>query len=107
MFILSIYELIKKKKSNLQVVRASDLISDSEMTPKPCQMSVVIQAAIHPSTSAYLMPRPPGPSGNTNAFPSQLRDKIPPAFNRSALGPPPGWTCPEHLPWEASKRHPK
>ncbi|XP_050960778.1 uncharacterized protein LOC127162047 [Labeo rohita] len=44
---------------------------------------------------------------NTEAFPGQPRDIIPPACPGSSPGPPPGGTCPEHLPREASRRHPE
>ncbi|XP_060798521.1 class I histocompatibility antigen, F10 alpha chain-like isoform X2 [Neoarius graeffei] len=44
---------------------------------------------------------------NTEAFPGQPRDIVPPACPGSSPGPPPGGTCLEHLPREASRRHPK
>ncbi|KAL0146834.1 hypothetical protein M9458_057773, partial [Cirrhinus mrigala] len=44
---------------------------------------------------------------NTEAFPGQPRDIVPPACPGSSPGPPPGGTCPEHLPREASRRHPE
>uniref|UniRef100_A0A3B4AEN1 Ig-like domain-containing protein n=1 Tax=Periophthalmus magnuspinnatus TaxID=409849 RepID=A0A3B4AEN1_9GOBI len=34
-------------------------------------------------------------------------DIVPPACPGSSPGPPPGGTCPEHLPREASRRHPE
>uniref|UniRef100_A0A8C4XBM0 Ig-like domain-containing protein n=1 Tax=Erpetoichthys calabaricus TaxID=27687 RepID=A0A8C4XBM0_ERPCA len=39
-------------------------------------------------------------------LPGQSRDIVPPACPGSSPGPPPGWTCPEHLTREASRRHP-
>ncbi|GAA6103505.1 uncharacterized protein LOC121641801 [Tachysurus ichikawai] len=45
--------------------------------------------------------------GNTEAFPGQPRDIVPSAYPGSTPGPPPGWICPEHLPREASRRHPE
>lgn len=41
------------------------------------------------------------------AFPGQFRDVDPPACPGSSSGPPSGGTCPQHLPREASRRHPK
>lgn len=47
----------------------------------------------HPS----LQPPPPGPSGDTEAFPGQLTNIIPPVCPASAPGPHPGGTCLENL----------
>ncbi|KAI3368147.1 hypothetical protein L3Q82_007809 [Scortum barcoo] len=45
--------------------------------------------------------------GDPEAFPGQLRDIVSLACPRSSPGPPPGGTCLEHLPREASRGHPK
>ena len=44
--------------------------------------------------------------GDPKAFLSQVGDVIPPPDPRSASGPPPRWTCLEHLSREAPSRHP-
>lgn len=44
--------------------------------------------------------------GNPKAFPGQPRYRISPAYPRSDLESLPGWTCPKHLPREASGWHP-
>ncbi|XP_066512619.1 cytoplasmic tRNA 2-thiolation protein 2-like [Hoplias malabaricus] len=44
--------------------------------------------------------------GYTEAFPGQSRHVVSPACSWSAPGPPPRWTCPEHLTREASRRLP-
>ena len=44
--------------------------------------------------------------GETETFPGQPRDINSPVFPRSALGSPPRWACPKHLPGEASRRYP-
>ncbi|KAK3560234.1 hypothetical protein QTP86_002183 [Hemibagrus guttatus] len=41
------------------------------------------------------------------AFPGQPRDIVSPACPGSSPGPLPGGACPEHLPRETSRRHPK
>ncbi|KAK3572117.1 hypothetical protein QTP86_022195 [Hemibagrus guttatus] len=41
------------------------------------------------------------------AFPGQPRNIVSPACPGSSLGPLPGGACPEHLPRETSRRHPK
>ncbi|XDV17126.1 hypothetical protein PO909_016540 [Leuciscus waleckii] len=43
--------------------------------------------------------------GDTEAFPGQSGDIVPPACPRSSPWPPPGGTCPEHLPGKATRRH--
>ncbi|XDV34781.1 hypothetical protein PO909_004908 [Leuciscus waleckii] len=43
--------------------------------------------------------------GDTEAFPGQPGDIVPPACPRSSPGSPPGGTCLEHLPRKASRRH--
>ncbi|KAI3365133.1 hypothetical protein L3Q82_010117, partial [Scortum barcoo] len=45
--------------------------------------------------------------GDPEAFPGQPRDIVSPACPGSSPGPPPGGTCLEHLPREASRGHPK
>ncbi len=45
--------------------------------------------------------------GNTEAFPGQSGDIIPAACPGSSPESPPSGTCPEHLPGEASRRHPE
>ncbi|KAK3567605.1 hypothetical protein QTP86_020291 [Hemibagrus guttatus] len=40
-------------------------------------------------------------------FPGQPRDIVSPACPGSSPGPLTGWACPEHLPRETSRRHPK
>ncbi len=45
--------------------------------------------------------------GDTEAFPGQSGDIIPPACPRSSLGSPPGGMRLEHLPRKASRRHPE
>ncbi len=45
--------------------------------------------------------------GDTEAFPGQPGDIVSPACPRSSPGPPPGGTCPKHLPGKASMRHPE
>ncbi|CAM4549908.1 unnamed protein product [Leuciscus chuanchicus] len=45
--------------------------------------------------------------GDTEAFPGQPGDIVPPACPRSSPGSPPGGTCLEHLPGKASRRHPE
>ncbi|KAI3359201.1 hypothetical protein L3Q82_002718 [Scortum barcoo] len=45
--------------------------------------------------------------GDPEAFPGQLRDIVSPACPGSSPRPPPGGTCLEHHPREASRRHPK
>ena len=44
--------------------------------------------------------------GETETFPGQPRDINSPVFPRSALGSPPRWACPKHLPREMFRRHP-
>ena len=45
--------------------------------------------------------------GNTKRFPSQPRAyQSMTAFPWSALGSPPRWACPKHLPRETSRKHP-
>ncbi|KAI3356618.1 hypothetical protein L3Q82_017828 [Scortum barcoo] len=45
--------------------------------------------------------------GDPEAFPGQPRDIVSPACPGSSPRPPPGGTCLEHLPREASRGHPK
>ncbi|KAI3364926.1 hypothetical protein L3Q82_001107 [Scortum barcoo] len=45
--------------------------------------------------------------GDPEAFPGQPRDIVSPACPWSSPRPPPGGTCLEHLPREASRGHPK
>uniref|UniRef100_A0A672YAI4 Calcium channel, voltage-dependent, T type, alpha 1H subunit a n=1 Tax=Sphaeramia orbicularis TaxID=375764 RepID=A0A672YAI4_9TELE len=45
--------------------------------------------------------------GDPEAFPGQPRDIVSPTCPGSSPRSPPGGTCPEHLPREASRRHPK
>ncbi|MEQ2193662.1 hypothetical protein XENOCAPTIV_008529 [Xenoophorus captivus] len=58
-------------------------------------------------------PRLPSPhllqflQGEPKEFPGQPRDIVPPACPGPSPVPPPGGTCPEHLPREASRRHPE
>ena len=63
--------------------------------------------------SSLSRPRPPSPQPpptapleNLKTFPGQLRDIVSPACPGSALGPPPGWTCLEHLEREVVMGHP-
>uniref|UniRef100_A0A8C6NX42 Ig-like domain-containing protein n=1 Tax=Nothobranchius furzeri TaxID=105023 RepID=A0A8C6NX42_NOTFU len=44
--------------------------------------------------------------GNPKAFPGQVRDIVPPPCPGSTFRPSPGWTFPENLTREASRRHP-
>ncbi|XDV25925.1 hypothetical protein PO909_030078 [Leuciscus waleckii] len=45
--------------------------------------------------------------GDTEAFPGQPGDIVPPACPRSSPGSPPSGTCPGHLPGKVSRRHPE
>ncbi|MED6236714.1 hypothetical protein ATANTOWER_013294 [Ataeniobius toweri] len=51
-------------------------------------------------------PRLPSPQRPLPAPPGQPRDIVPPACPGLSPGSPPGGTCLEHLPREASRRHP-
>ncbi|XP_030013146.1 von Willebrand factor D and EGF domain-containing protein isoform X2 [Sphaeramia orbicularis] len=57
------------------------------------------QTALSPATSTSSWK-------DSEAFPGQPRDIVPPPCPGSAQRSPPGWTCPKHLPREVSGRHP-
>ncbi|KAI3360480.1 hypothetical protein L3Q82_002269 [Scortum barcoo] len=60
------------------------------------------QTSPHPRHFLQLLP-----GGSSEAFPGQPRDIVSPACPGSSPRPPPGGTCLEHLPREASRGHPK
>ncbi|KAK3506551.1 hypothetical protein QTP70_009032 [Hemibagrus guttatus] len=59
------------------------------------------QTSLSPDTSSS------SSGGDPEAFPGQPRDIVSPACPGSSPGPLPCGACPEHLPRETSRRHPK
>uniref|UniRef100_A0A8C6WXI5 KIAA0825 n=1 Tax=Neogobius melanostomus TaxID=47308 RepID=A0A8C6WXI5_9GOBI len=83
-----------------------------------CLYFTMMKASVHPRVAEAAVsaempklpdPRTPPPAvlGDPEATPGQLGDIVPSACPGPSTRPPPNRTCLEHLPREATRRHPK
>ncbi|KAK3573583.1 hypothetical protein QTP86_028178 [Hemibagrus guttatus] len=85
--------------------RAHNDPTPTESGRRGSSLSRDAQTSLSPDTSSNSSGGTPRRS--PEAFPGQLRDIVSPACPGSSPEPLPGGACPEHLPREMSRRHPK